>query len=135
MHFNFLFGHLHSIIRTFYSTHTYFCSQRALNPVQNTDLLHFFLRSTYFQYNGTIYKEREGVSCVEIWTHCEKAIGTLMALASALSGTRRSQEFRCLHCLLCGELAIQTLDLRPSKLHKKNNTQGSDRHCDAMHFK
>ncbi|XP_074619602.1 uncharacterized protein LOC141878528 [Acropora palmata] len=36
-------------------------AHRTLNPVQITDLLHFFLRSTYFQYNGTIYKEREGV--------------------------------------------------------------------------
>ena len=53
------FFHLHSIIRTLHSTHTYFCSHRTLNPVQITDLLHFFLRSTYFQYNGTIYKERE----------------------------------------------------------------------------
>ena len=38
-----------------------FCSHRTLNPIQITDLLHFFFRSTYFQYNGTIYKEREGV--------------------------------------------------------------------------
>ena len=63
---------------------------------------------------------------------CEKAIGTLMAL---LRYPRRSQEFRCLHRLLCGELAIQTLVLRPSKCHEKNNTLGGDKQCEAMHFK
>ena len=48
---------------------------------------------------------------------------------------RRSQEFRCLKGLLCGELAIQTLVLRPSKCHTKNNTLGGDKQCEAMHFK
>ena len=49
--------------------------------------------------------------------------------------SRRSQEFRCLKGLLCGELAIQTLVLRPSKCHTKNNTLGGDKQCEAMHFK
>ena len=31
-----------------------------LTPAQIADLLNFVLRSTYFQYNGSIYKQREG---------------------------------------------------------------------------
>ena len=30
---------------------------------------------------------------------------------------------------------IETLVIRPSKFHKKNNTEGGDEHCQAMHFK
>ena len=48
---------------------------------------------------------------------------------------RRSQEFRCLHGLLRGELNIQTLVLRPSKFHNKNNTQDGHKQCEVMHFK
>ena len=29
----------------------------------------------------------------------------------------------------------RTLYLRPSKFHKKNDTQSGDQHCEAMHFK
>ena len=30
---------------------------------------------------------------------------------------------------------IETLVLRRLKFHEKNNTQGSDKHCEGMHFK
>jgi len=30
-----------------------------LTPTQITDLLNFVLRSTYFQYNGSIYRQKE----------------------------------------------------------------------------
>ncbi|XP_078357458.1 uncharacterized protein LOC144642366 [Oculina patagonica] len=33
-----------------------------LTPSQITDLLNFVLRSTYFQYNGSIYEQREGAA-------------------------------------------------------------------------
>ena len=29
---------------------------------------------------------------------------------------------------------IETLVLRPSKLHKKDNAPGGDKHCEGMHF-
>ena len=29
---------------------------------------------------------------------------------------------------------LETPVLRPLKFHKKNNTQGGDKHCEAMHF-
>ena len=32
-------------------------------------------------------------------------------------------------------VVIETLVLQPSKFHKKNNTQGVDKLCEAMHFK
>ena len=31
-------------------------------PVQIADLLDFVLRSTYFQYNGSIYEQRDGAA-------------------------------------------------------------------------
>ena len=33
-----------------------------LTPVQIADLLDFVLRSTYFQYNGSIYEQRDGAA-------------------------------------------------------------------------
>ena len=33
-----------------------------LTPVQIADLLDFVLRSTYFQYNGSIYEQRDGTA-------------------------------------------------------------------------
>ena len=33
-----------------------------LTPAQIADLLDFVLRSTYFQYNGSIYEQREGAA-------------------------------------------------------------------------
>ena len=33
-----------------------------LTPVQIADLLNFVLRSTYFQYNGSIYEQRDGAA-------------------------------------------------------------------------
>ena len=33
-----------------------------LTPAQIADLLNFVLRSTYFQYNGSIYEQREGAA-------------------------------------------------------------------------
>ena len=33
-----------------------------LKPAQIADLLDFVLRSTYFQYNGSIYEQREGAA-------------------------------------------------------------------------
>ena len=30
---------------------------------------------------------------------------------------------------------LEILGLRPSKFHNKNNTEGGDEHCEAMHFK
>ena len=33
-----------------------------LTPVQIADLLNFVLRSTYFQYNGSIYEQRDGTA-------------------------------------------------------------------------
>ena len=33
-----------------------------LTPVQIEDLLDFVLRSTYFQYNGSIYEQRDGTA-------------------------------------------------------------------------
>ena len=171
-------------MKTLYSTHTYFCSHRTLNPVQITDLLHFFLRSTYLQYNGTIYKEREGVPmesplvavfanlqvmsleeyamttspfkskirklATSGWTVTRKPRDQLALVVSVCRVSkfgyvtlregdrhfnRRSQEFRCLHGLLRGELNIQTLVLRPSKFHNKNNTQDGHKQCEVMHFK
>ena len=41
-----------------------------------------------------------------------------------------NSEVTDLHCD-----GIQTLVLRPSKFHKKNNTQGGDKQCEAVHFK
>ena len=78
----------------FLSIHTYFCSHRTLNPVQITDLLHFFLRSTYFQYNGTIYKEREGVEMesplVAVFAnHQEKSLEEYVMTTSPFKSTIR----------------------------------------------
>ena len=33
-----------------------------LTPTQITDLLNFVLRSTYFQYNGSIYEQQDGAA-------------------------------------------------------------------------
>ena len=87
-------GPLFICILHLYSTHTYFCSHRTLNPVQITDLLHFFLRSTYFQYNGTIYKEREGVEMesplVAVFAnHQEKSLEEYVMTTSPFKSTIR----------------------------------------------
>ena len=36
--------------------------RKTLTPAQIADLLNFVLRSTYFQYNGSIYKQLEGAA-------------------------------------------------------------------------
>ena len=36
-----------------------------LTPTQIADLLNFVLRSTYFQYNGSIYKQTDGAAIGE----------------------------------------------------------------------
>ena len=35
-----------------------------LTPIQITDLLNFVLRSTYFQYNGSIYEQQDGAAAM-----------------------------------------------------------------------
>ena len=41
-----------------------------LTPAQIADLLTFALRSTYFQYNGSIYEQKDGTRC-----HCQPLHG------------------------------------------------------------
>ena len=45
-----------------------------VTPAQIADLLTFVLRSTYFQYNGSIYEQREGVA---MWSPVSAVVANL----------------------------------------------------------
>ena len=62
-----------------------------LSPVQIADLLNFVFRSTYFQYNASIYKQRDGAAiespvsavianlCMETFARTSNGVRTLQA--------------------------------------------------------
>ena len=85
--------------------------------------------------HGSEFLAMATVSSVIVCDYMETALCAIVCDPRSSACPRRSQEFRCLKGLLCGELAIQTLVLWPSKCHKKNNTQGGDKQFEAMHFK
>ena len=51
-----------SLDRTKLESDPTLADRTTLTPAQIANLLDFVLRSTYFQYNGSIYEQREGAA-------------------------------------------------------------------------